>query len=172
MPRRLLSDALFLRITDQIEKLLAKILASILIVVVVVATIHLAISVGNGLLDPTTVWKGEQLFLVLGDLLNLLIGLEVLQNITSYLRRGVVQIQLVLLTAITAVARKVIVLPPNAESKPQLLIGLGIAVLSLAVAYWLVLYPLPPLRNPASTKRARSFPEQDLNPPTGGDAPQ
>lgn len=172
MPRRLLSDALFLRITDQIEKLLAKILASILIVVVVVATIHLAISVGSGLLDPTTFWKGEQLFLVLGDLLNLLIGLEVLQNITSYLRRGVVQIQLVLLTAITAVARKVIVLPPNAESKPQLLIGLGIAVLSLAVAYWLVLYPLPPLRNPASTKQARSFPEQDLNPPTGGDAPQ
>lgn len=119
MPRRLLSDALFLRITDQIEKLLAKILASILIVVVVVATIHLAISVGNGLLDPTTVWKGEQLFLVLGDLLNLLIGLEVLQNITSYLRRGVVQIQLVLLTAITAVARKVIVLPPMRKASPS-----------------------------------------------------
>ena len=62
---------------------------------------------------------------VLGDLLNLLIAVEVLQNITSYLRRHVVQIELVLITAMTAVARKVIVLPPGAESKPQLLAGLG-----------------------------------------------
>jgi uncharacterized membrane protein (DUF373 family) len=75
---------------------------------------------------------------VLGDLLNLLIAIEVLQNITSYLRRHVVQIELVLLTAITAVARKVIVLPPNAEDKPLLVVGLGVAVLCLAVAFWMV----------------------------------
>ena len=48
---------------------------------------------------------------ILGDLLTVLIALEVLQNITSYLRRHVVQIELVLVTALTAVARKVIVLP-------------------------------------------------------------
>ena len=66
------------------------------------------------------------------------IALEVLQNITSYLRRHVVQIELVLVTALTAVARKVIVLPSGAENKPQLLVGLGIAVVSLSAAYWLV----------------------------------
>jgi uncharacterized membrane protein (DUF373 family) len=75
---------------------------------------------------------------VLGDLLNILIAVEVLQNITSYLRRNVVQIELVLITAMTAVARKVIVLPPGSEAKPQLLAGLGVAVLALAAAYWLV----------------------------------
>ena len=75
---------------------------------------------------------------MLGDLLTLLIALEVLQNITSYLRHHVVQIELVLLTAMTAVARKVIVLPPGAENKPELLGGLGIAVLALAAAFWLV----------------------------------
>ena len=168
MPRRLFSNTLFLRITDRVEKILAKILASLLIFVMTVATIHLAMSVGKGLIDPTTVWKGEQLFIVLGDLLNLLIGLEVLQNITSYLRRGVVQIQLVLLTAITAVARKVIVLPPDAQSKPQLLIGLGAAVLSLAVAYWLVRC-LPLQRcNLAKITPTKSSQGPDLNPPTGG----
>jgi uncharacterized membrane protein (DUF373 family) len=81
---------------------------------------------------------GEGLIAVLGDLLNLLIAIEVLQNITSYLRRHVVQIELVLLTAITAVARKVIVLPPNAENKPLLVVGLGVAVLCLAAAFWMV----------------------------------
>ena len=70
-------------------------------------------------------WLGNDLIKVLGDLLTVLIALEVLQNITSYLRRHVVQIELVLVTALTAVARKVIVLPSGAENKPQLLVGLG-----------------------------------------------
>ena len=83
----------------------------------------------------------------------MLIALEVLQNITSYLRRHVVQIELVLVTALTAVARKVIVLPSGAENKPQLLFGLGIAVVSLAAAYWLV--------KRANTKQATGFLDQD-----------
>ena len=81
----------------------------------------------------------DKLTQVLGDLLNILIALEVLQNITSYLRRHVVQIELVLLTAMTAVARKVIVLPPGTESKPQLMAGFGVIVVGLAAAYWLVI---------------------------------
>jgi uncharacterized membrane protein (DUF373 family) len=97
----------------------------------------------------------------LGDLLTLLIALEVMQNITSYLRRHVVQIELVLITAMTAVARKVIVLPPGAESKPQLLAGLGVAVLALAAAYWLV-RAVNRRRMPARTRPARSFQDRDL----------
>ena len=98
---------------------------------------------------------------MLGDLLTVLIALEVLQNITSYLRRHVVQIELVLVTALTAVARKVIVLPSGAENKPQLLFGLGIATLSLAAAYWLVRRAIPTYRDRASEEQARGFLEQD-----------
>jgi uncharacterized membrane protein (DUF373 family) len=64
--------------------------------------------------------------------------LEVLQNLTAYMREHVVQIELVLVTALTAVARKVIVMPPGVQKNPADLIGLGFAVLSLAGAYWLV----------------------------------
>jgi hypothetical protein len=38
----------------------------------------------------------------------------------------------------TAGARKVIVLPPGTESKPQLMAGFGVIVVGLAAAYWLV----------------------------------
>ena len=108
-------------------------------VVIVAALIQLVVSMGfNRLQGSKATWLGDDLIKVLGDLLTVLIALEVLQNITSYLRRHVVQIELVLVTALTAVARKVIVLPSGAEDKPQLLIGLGIAALSLAAAYWLV----------------------------------
>jgi uncharacterized membrane protein (DUF373 family) len=108
-------------------------------------------------------WLGDDLIKVLGDLLTVLIALEVLQNITSYLRRHVVQIELVLVTALTAVARKVIVLPSGAEDKPQLLVGLGIAVAALAAAYWLV--------KRANTTPAKAFQDPDrFVQPDGDDA--
>ena len=136
--RGLFDDANYLQLIDRTEQQLAKLLGAVLVLVMLAATIQLVTQVVLALMVPGTPWLGDKLNKVLGDLLNLLIALEVLQNITSYLRRHVVQIELVLLTAMTAVARKVIVLPAGAESKPQLLAGLGVAVLALAGAFWLV----------------------------------
>jgi uncharacterized membrane protein (DUF373 family) len=85
-----------------------------------------------------TNWFEGGLIQLLDRLLMIFIALEVLQNVTAYLRDQVVQIELVLLTAMTAVARKVIVLPPGTESKPQLMAGFGVIVVGIAAAYWLV----------------------------------
>jgi len=170
MLRRLFHDDLFLSFTDRVEEQLAKLLGAILVVVMVVATVQLAIGVGASLIDPTVVWHGDRLTTLLGDLLNLLIALEVMQNLTGYLRRGVVQIELVLITAITAVARKVIVLPPGSESKPQLLVGLGIAVVCLSAAYWLVRKSPNLVSSPARTEPTRSNQVAGPLPPhDGGD---
>ena len=129
----------FLNIVDAAEREVARILTVITSVVIICTLVQLVISLGSKLLTGSqATWLGDDLIKVLGDLLTVLIALEVLQNITSYLRRHVVQIELVLVTALTAVALKVIVLPTGAENKPQLLIGLGIATLSLSAAYWLV----------------------------------
>jgi len=159
--RMLLQDANYLFLIDRSEQALAKILGLVLLVVMVAGTVQLIGAVALALVQPETPWLGSKLNLVLGDLLTLLIALEVLQNITSYLRRHVVQIELVLLTAMTAVARKVIVLPPGAESKPQLLAGLGVAVLALAAAYWLV-RSLSLRKPPARTGPAIRSQERDL----------
>ena len=133
------SNAFFLSIVDSAEREVARVLTLITGVVILATLIQLIVSLGSKLLlGSQATWLGDDLIKVLGDLLTVLIALEVLQNITSYLRRHVVQIELVLVTALTAVARKVIVLPSGAENKPQLLIGLGIATLSLSAAYWLV----------------------------------
>ena len=152
----------FLSLVDAGERIVARILTMITGVVIAAALIQLILLLGNKLLLGTDAnWLGDDLINVLGDLLTVLIALEVLQNITSYLRRHVVQIELVLVTALTAVARKVIVLPSGAEDKPQLLFGLGIATLSLAGAYWLVRRAIPPVRNRSNAKRAREFQDPD-----------
>ncbi len=167
-PGRLLSTSTFLRAIDRGEQLLAKLLGLALLAVTAMATLQLIGRVIGLIRDPSTSWLDQELTRLLGDLLNLLIAIEVLQNITSYLRRHVVQIELVLITAMTAVARKVIVLPQGAESKPELLIGLGVAVLALAGAYWLVRRPIPAVAV-TRTAPARSFPEPDRSPPPGDD---
>ena len=158
--RRLWQDAAYLQLIDRSEQTLAKLLGIVLLVVLVAGTVQLMIVVTTAFLQPDTPWLGSKMNSVLGDLLTLLIAVEVLQNVTSYLRRHVVQIELVLLTAMTAVARKVIVLPPGAENKPALLGGLGIAVLALAGAFWLV-RSVNIRQPPARIGPAIRSPEQD-----------
>ena len=135
---RVWGDAGYLKLIDRCERQLAKVLGLILLVLIAATSLQLVWQVFWSLMNPNTAWLNSRLMQVLGDLLSLLIALEVLQNITSYLRKQVIQIELVLLTAITAVSRKVIVLPHGAEAKPQLLAGLGVAVLALTASYWLV----------------------------------
>jgi uncharacterized membrane protein (DUF373 family) len=166
-PRRPGPNARLLRFVDGGEKVIAAVLAVLLLLVTAAGSLQLVIDTLRQLGDPGLPWLGYRMNALLGDLLILLIALEVLQNITAYLRRGIVQIQLVLLTAITAVARKVIVLPPGEESKPLLLMGLGVAVLSLAGAYWLVRQP--PLSLPPRTGPARSSQGPDRLPAADGD---
>ncbi|WP_315858589.1 phosphate-starvation-inducible PsiE family protein [Cyanobium sp. L1E-Cus] len=158
--RRLWQDATYLELIDRSEQSLAKLLGFVLLVVLVAGTVQLTIGVIASVLQPDTPWLSSKINAVLGDLLTLLIAVEVLQNVTSYLRRHVVQIELVLLTAMTAVARKVIVLPPGAENKPELLGGLGIAVLALAASFWLV-RSVNIRQPPARTGPAIRSPEQD-----------
>jgi uncharacterized membrane protein (DUF373 family) len=135
----ILSDKRFLSGIHRYERWLAKLLAVLLAIVVGVGTLELFIDTLLKIANLQTNWFDGSLIKLLDRLLLIFIALEVLQNVTAYLRDHVVQIELVLLTALTAVARKVIVLPPGAENKPALMAGFGVVVVGIAVAYWLVL---------------------------------
>ena len=162
----------FLRFVHRGEMLITVVLATLLLLVTLVGTLQLVDGVLRDILQPATPWLGQRLNMLLGDLLTLLIALEVLQNITAFFRGSSDQIQLVLLTAITAVARKVIVMPPGSDSKPELLVGLGVAVLSLSAAYWLVSRRSIPMFSAPRTAPATLSREPDPSPPPGdGDLP-
>jgi uncharacterized membrane protein (DUF373 family) len=134
----LFSDRRFLAAIHSYERQLAKLLALLLAVVIGFATVELFLESGLKIVQWQTNWFDGSLIKLLDRLLLIFIALEVLQNVTAYLRDQVVQIELVLLTALTAVARKVIVLPPGTENKPQLMAGFGLIVVGIAAAYWLV----------------------------------
>lgn len=135
---KFLSDGRFLDGIHNYERQLAKLLALVLAIVIGFAVFELVVESSIKIARFQTDWFDGGLIKLLDRLLMIFIALEVLQNVTAYLRDQVVQIELVLLTAMTAVARKVIVLPPGTESKPQLMAGFGVIVVGLAAAYWLV----------------------------------
>jgi uncharacterized membrane protein (DUF373 family) len=74
---------------------------------------------------------------IFGFFLSVLIALEILENITGYIRSHVVQVELVIATALTAVGRKIIILDLEKVSGISL-IGLALAILALSISYWLV----------------------------------
>ena len=155
-----ISDGNFLRLVGGFERALAKVLSAALTVVVVVATVQLLLLLGEDLLDLQVNWTGDGLIRLLDEILVILIALEVLQNLTAYLREHTIQIELVLVTALTAVARKVIVMQPGVQKNPSELIGLGVSVLCLAGAYWLVRQSHL-IRPAARTEPATQSPDRD-----------
>jgi uncharacterized membrane protein (DUF373 family) len=77
------------------------------------------------------------LFEIFGLFLNILIALEILENITVYLRKHVVLAELVIITSLVAVARKIILLDFQKTSGIDI-IGLAIAILALSLSYWMI----------------------------------
>jgi uncharacterized membrane protein (DUF373 family) len=132
------SEYRFQSLISRFECQLSRILAGLLMVVLAASTVQLVIVTAQVLLQPGQDWLGGQLLQLLDRLLLILIGLEVLQNLTAYLRDHTFQTELVVLTALTAVARKLIVMPPGHEKDPLTLIGVGVVILCLAGAYALL----------------------------------
>ena len=128
----------FLGIVERFERILARVLALLLLVVLLASTLQLVLATAMALLRPDQNWLDAGLLNLLDRMLLLLIGLEVLQNVTSYLRDHAIQMELVMLTALTAVARKVIVMPPGQEKDPLTLVGVGVIIACLAGAYFLL----------------------------------
>lgn len=83
--------------------------------------------------DPLTTWFFE----AFGLFLNVLIALELLDNITAYLKNHVIQLELVIITAIIAISRKIIVFNLK-KNTPDELMAISVAVVLLAISYVLV----------------------------------
>ncbi len=127
----------FLYALETLEIGVSRVLALIVVVVVISATANLAWTIAADLFRPPYGRFGIGLISVFGLILDVLIAMELLENIAVYLRRSVLQIELVLATALIAIARKIIVLDfPNTPAFK--LVGLASAIVALAISYWLV----------------------------------
>ncbi len=135
-------DEKFLHMLEGVEVLVSKVLSVAMLIVILVAVYDLSIFLIRDFLVPEVFSPdfgrfSVSLFKIFGLFLNVLIALEILENITAYLKKHVIQVELVIVTSLIAVARKIIIL--DLEQKTAFdLSALGFAILSLSVSYWLV----------------------------------
>ncbi|NJO41341.1 MAG: hypothetical protein HC865_12035 [Cyanobacteria bacterium RU_5_0] len=131
------SDENFLLFLERIESLVSKVLSIAMIVVLLVATVDLCVFLAHEILSEPTGFFTTTLIEIFGLFLNILIALEVLENITAYLKKHVVQVELVIVTSLIAVARKIIIFDFSKSTGVELM-GLALAILALSTGYWLV----------------------------------
>jgi len=87
----------------------------------------------------TTAYRldNHELLEVFGFFLLVVIGIELLDTLKAYLRENVIHVEIVILVAVIAIARKVIILDPE-FADGLLMTGMGIIVIGLGIAYYLI----------------------------------
>ncbi|BAY52264.1 hypothetical protein NIES2134_101310 [Thermostichus vulcanus NIES-2134] len=130
----------FLHLLSQIEGIATRVLAIGMLLVVIVAIIDLGRILTVELLSPPLGQFSLELVKIFGLFLNVLVALEILENITAYLKTHVSSqiVELVIVTALIAIARKIIILDISQPETVAKLLGLAIAILALSASYWIV----------------------------------
>jgi uncharacterized membrane protein (DUF373 family) len=72
-----------------------------------------------------------------GAFIAVMIAIEIFENITVYLREDVIHVEIVMATALMAIARKVIVLDYK-ELSPEYIYATAAVTLAMSIGYWLV----------------------------------
>ncbi len=121
-----------------VEKIIIKSLIILMSILLIAATIELVYQTiitlifGEGFLISV-----EGLMDLFGIFLLVLIGIELLDTIKVYFKRNVVHVEVVVLVAIIAIARKVIVLDFSEYSGLEI-IGIGVIIITLTMGYYLI----------------------------------
>lgn len=131
------NDENFLAFIKVIETFVSKILSFAMVIIILVGVFDLTIYMFQNLDETPLGFFNKVLLEVFGLFLNILIALELLENITAYLKKHVVQVELVIVTSLIAVARKIIIFD-FAKSTGIDLMGLALAIFALSISYWLI----------------------------------
>lgn len=126
------------RLLKKFEGWVVRSLAVMLSVVVLLATTELAWLLARDIITPPVLLlEIDELLELFGFFLLILIGLELIETIRSYEREHIVHLEVVLLVAMVAISRKVVIL--DIKQTPSVsLLGLALLILALAAAYFIV----------------------------------
>lgn len=125
------------------KRIIAGILMVLMFLVVGVVTIEIlyafvvSILPGGATATSEIVMSEKEMLATLGLFLTVLIALELIETVEVYFRKHSIHVEIVVLVAIIALARKVIILDLTKYS-PMVLFALGFLVVGLGATYFLV----------------------------------
>jgi uncharacterized membrane protein (DUF373 family) len=110
--------------------------------VVLMLTVGFAVELGRDIIAyPAGVLTKEEAFAIFGDLLLILIGLELMNTVKVYLEDHTVHVEAILAVALVALARKVIA--TNLSEYGSSVAGLALLIIALTASHWLFLRRRP-----------------------------
>jgi len=133
----------FNKLLELFERFIIFILLAILGIIVLLSTYELVVILIRDIISSL---QGGEVFILLNsaDLLNvfsfvllIIIGLELFEAVKQHLKSHVLQAEIILIVALTAIARKVIILDYS-TTEPIALIGIALLVVALASSYFLI----------------------------------
>jgi uncharacterized membrane protein (DUF373 family) len=131
-----------IEIVNKFEKVVYAVLMALLMLVLIGSLLDLVWLLYTAFNFQTPgLLETHELIAVLGAFLLVLIGVELLDTIKAYFRENTIHVEIVVLLAIIAVARKVILLDPAEMSGNEFgfeLMGIGVIVVGLAGGYYLL----------------------------------
>ena len=122
------------------KKWMSFVVLILMAIVVTIAIVELGIILYLDLFDPTDdvlFLEINELFRIFGFFFIILIGFELIETVEMYFKDNVIHAEVVLLVAVIAVSRKVILLDLE-KYDPLAIIGLGIIIITLGGCYWFI----------------------------------
>lgn len=134
---------IFVETVNKFEKCVYALLMALLMVVLAAGLYELIEGLRKALFEPPTLYILEpgEMIGVLGGFLLVLIVIELLDTIKAYFIENTIHVEIVILLAIIAMARKVILLNPAPGDTYAFgfeLMGIGVIVVGLGAGYYLI----------------------------------
>lgn len=127
-----------IKLIKRVEHILIFAILIVISIILILAFIDITYEIKQEVLsNPKFIVDANGLMDLFSLFLVLLIGLELLETIKAYLKEDIVHVEFIILVAIIAIARKVIVWDFNKYSNQELL-GLAAMTVGLGVTYFLI----------------------------------
>lgn len=122
------------------KKWMSFIVLILMTIIVAIAILELGIILYLDIFDSTDdvlFLEIDELFKIFGFFFIILIGFELVETVEMYFKDNIIHAEVVLLVAVIAVSRKVILLDLE-KYEPLAIIGLGVIILALGGCYWFI----------------------------------
>ena len=130
--------SLLIGLSKKVERYIIQMLIALMSILLVIASLQLAYEVIKAIITSDGFLINlDGLMNLFGIFLLVLIGIELLDTIKVYFKEHIIHVEIVLLVAIIAVARKVIVMDFEKYSGIEI-IGIGFIVVALAGGYYMI----------------------------------
>ena len=128
-------DPKLLGVLGGVIRMSVRLLAVLMVLVILMGVVDVGWTLYQKLMTPPKyILTISDMLATFGAFMAVLIAIEIFINITIYLKNNVIHVQIVIATALMAIARKVIILDLETV-EPAYLWGIALIVLTMSIAY-------------------------------------